>query len=115
MDRFTALRAFVRIVERRRDQAALDAQIAAVRLMLDIEAEERGPLFQALMARANEQSDVAIEEFLTCDPNNVAKVKDLQWRAALPRLVAQWLKEATEPGRAAEQTMREADYAENRE
>lgn len=105
--------AAVRTAEERDAQEMQAEQLRLINLSLDIEAEERSPLFQALMAKANAESDAAIEEFLFCDPNDVAKVKDLQWRALRPRLVAGWLKEALEPGRAAEQAMREADYAEN--
>lgn len=88
-------------------------RLRLIRLAQDASTQTASPLVQLVLARAGEESATAFEEFLTCNPHDIEKVKELQWRAARPLLIAGWLKEVVDGAAAAEQELRAQDYAEN--
>jgi len=62
---------------------------------------DESPIGKYVVERAQADIEAAKTELLTVDPSDVAKIREIQGRAAIANSVRQWLREAITTGRNA--------------
>ena len=90
-----------------------DVNLRAVHLSIEIEKFLNTKLGELIVAKAHTDSQNAIDELIETDPSDLNKIKELQFRAKLPKLVLDWLDEAFTYGQDIEKAITEAEKFEN--
>lgn len=88
----------------------MDEQLlfAEARLGLDVESFLASQVGRYLIGRADAEAESALLDLADIDPEDAKAVRTAQNRHKLARSVRQWLEEAIEAGRLAEDALRES-------
>jgi len=84
-------------------------RLAAVALGLEVEEFLRSNIGRYLMGRAEMEEADAVEEYKQADPDDLKLMRAIQRRIDIPKRLKQWLEEAVQGGRNAEEQQRQID------